>query len=89
VKRLFLIVLAALALSGCSLDEQQMNTSTGSATSSGETASCDSSYPDFCIPPIEEVGDLDCADVGGSDFTVLAPDPHGFDADGDGIGCES
>lgn len=48
---------------------------------------CDPSYPDFCIPPPPP--DLDCADVNGNDFTVLPPDPHGFDREGDGLGCES
>ena len=34
--------------------------------------------------------DLDCADIGRHDFTVRQPDdPHRFDADKDGIGCES
>jgi hypothetical protein len=42
--------------------------------------------PDFCIPPPP---DLDCADVNGRNFTVLPPDPHGFDREGDGLGCES
>lgn len=27
--------------------------------------------------------------VGRQDFTVLEPDPHGFDGDNDGVGCES
>jgi micrococcal nuclease len=49
--------------------------------------SCDSSYPDFCIPPPPP--DLDCDDIGAKDFTVYYPDPHGFDRDNDGIGCES
>lgn len=48
---------------------------------------CDPSYPDFCIPPPPP--DLDCADIGATDFTVRQPDPHGFDGDEDGIGCES
>jgi micrococcal nuclease len=47
---------------------------------------CDPSYPDFCIPPPPP--DLDCADIGTS-FTVIGSDPHGFDADGDGTGCDS
>jgi hypothetical protein len=34
-------------------------------------------------------GDLDCADVGVTNFPVGPSDPNGFDADGDGIGCES
>jgi flagellar hook assembly protein FlgD len=52
---------------------------------------CAASYPDFCIKPPPP--DLDCADIGRSDFTVrwgvARPDPHGFDADRDGVGCES
>lgn len=51
--------------------------------------SCDPSYPDFCIAPAYEVGDLDCAQIAGAYFTVYQPDPHGFDADFDGYGCES
>jgi hypothetical protein len=47
---------------------------------------CEPAYPDFCIPPPPP--DLDCPDVGTREFTVLPPDPHGFDADHDGIGCE-
>ena len=49
---------------------------------------CDPSYPDFCIPPIEQAGDLDCKDVDGNNFTVRPPDPHGFDGNDDGTGCE-
>jgi len=49
-------------------------------------SNCDPAYPDSCIPPPPP--DLDCGDIGERDFTVLAPDPHGFDREGDGIGCE-
>jgi len=48
---------------------------------------CDSSYPDVCIPPWPP--DLNCGDVRYSNFRVLPDDPHGFDRDNDGIGCES
>ena len=48
---------------------------------------CDPSYPDLCIPPPPP--DLGCDDITASDFEVLPPDPHGFDGDNDGIGCES
>ena len=48
---------------------------------------CDPAYPDFCIPPPSP--DLDCKDITEKKFKVLPPDPHGFDTDGDGIGCES
>jgi micrococcal nuclease len=51
------------------------------------TAMCDSSYPGVCIPPAPP--DLDCGDVQYRRFQVLPPDPHGFDRDGDGVGCES
>jgi endonuclease YncB( thermonuclease family) len=46
---------------------------------------CDPGY-DPCIPPYPP--DLDCSDVDGP-IRVLGDDPHGFDADGDGIGCDS
>lgn len=48
---------------------------------------CDPSYPGVCIPPYPP--DLDCGDIAYRRFEVLAPDPHGFDGDHDGIGCES
>ena len=48
---------------------------------------CDPAYPDGCIPPPPP--DLDCADVPFDHFTVLPPDPHHFDGDGNGIGCEA
>jgi micrococcal nuclease len=44
------------------------------------------SYPDVCIPPPPP--DLDCGDVAYHRFTVYPPDPHRFDGDYDGIGCE-
>ena len=52
-----------------------------------ETASdCDASYPDFCIP--SPPPDLNCGDMSQKKFTVLQPDPHRFDGDEDGVGCE-
>jgi hypothetical protein len=50
-------------------------------------AACDPAYPTVCIPPPPP--DLDCADIPYRRFTVLPPDPHHFDGDHDGIGCES
>ena len=50
---------------------------------------CDPSYPDVCMPPAWSTGDLNCGDIPYRRFTVLPPDPHGFDGDFDGIGCES
>jgi len=48
---------------------------------------CDDSYPDVCITPYPP--DLDCGEIGYSNFRVEGSDPHGFDGDNDGIGCES
>jgi micrococcal nuclease len=48
---------------------------------------CDPSYPGMCIPPYPP--DLDCAEVDFTSFAVVPPDPHGFDGDADGVGCES
>jgi len=48
--------------------------------------SCDPSYPDVCIPPSPP--DLDCGEIPYRNFKVLPPDPHRFDGDKDGIGCE-
>jgi hypothetical protein len=53
------------------------------------SGSCDPSYPGVCIAPISQVGDLDCGQVPYARFQVIPPDPHGFDADSDGVGCES
>ena len=49
-------------------------------------SACDPSYPTLCIP----IGapDLDCPDITARRFPVLPPDPHRFDGDHDGIGCE-
>lgn len=49
--------------------------------------SCDTSYPTVCIPPPPP--DLDCKNIPYRRFKVLPSDPHNFDSDHDGIGCES
>lgn len=51
------------------------------------TGNCDPSYATVCIPPPPP--DLDCGQISFRRFTVLPPDPHGFDGDHDGVGCES
>jgi len=48
---------------------------------------CDPSYPTVCIPPPPP--DLDCKDVPYHDFPVVGADPHRFDGNRDGRGCES
>ena len=51
------------------------------------SGNCDPAYPDVCIP--SPPPDLSCAKVAPlKRFRVLPPDPHGFDGDRDGIGCE-
>jgi hypothetical protein len=75
--------------------ESDLGAATGSRASGPPAApavpaaGCDAAYPDVCIPSPSAVGDLDCADVPDRDIRVLAPDPHRFDADGDGAGCVS
>jgi hypothetical protein len=50
-------------------------------------ANCHPSYPDNCIrgPPPK----LNCDSISFRNFKVVEPDPHGFDGDNDGIGCEN
>jgi Domain of unknown function DUF11 len=54
-------------------------------------ANCHPSYPTVCIPPPPP--DLDCGQISFRNFqviyTVPNPDPHNFDGDRDGVGCES
>jgi uncharacterized repeat protein (TIGR01451 family) len=51
---------------------------------------CHPSYPDVCIAPPPP--DLHCGDIPHRNFrviyTVPDPDPHRFDGDRDGVGCE-
>ncbi len=53
----------------------------------GPVSACDPSYPDICFPAGEP--DMDCNDILDRRFRVLPPDPHRFDGDNDGVGCES
>ena len=50
------------------------------------SSNCDPSYPTVCIPPSPP--DLDCGEIPYRRFQVRSPDPHRFDGDHDGIGCE-
>lgn len=51
---------------------------------------CDPSYPDWfvCLPNVPPGRDLDCPQVPYRFITVLPPDKHRFDSDGNGRGCE-
>lgn len=62
-------------------------TTTQAPTTTDGGGNCDPSYPDVCIPP--RPPDLNCGDISHRNFTVVGSDPHGFDGDNDGIGCES
>jgi len=55
--------------------------------SPGASGTCDPAYPTVCIAPPPP--DLDCGDIPFRRFEVLAPDPHHFDGDHNGIGCEA
>jgi micrococcal nuclease len=64
------------------------STTVSTTTTAGN---CAPSYPAVCIPPPPP--DLNCRDIRYTDFKVLwtvpDPDPHRFDGDHDGIGCET
>jgi hypothetical protein len=79
IKRLFVLMVTAMAIALLTLVLHPMG---GIAQQN-----CDRSYPDFCITPPPP--DLDCADLRQRNFTVRQPDPHRFDGDRDGIGCEA
>lgn len=69
--------------------QSQAPSPTTPPTTSSQTNenSCDPSYPTVCIP--SPPPDLDCGEIQYKKFDVLPPDPHRFDGDKDGIGCES
>jgi micrococcal nuclease len=53
------------------------------------TGTCDPNYTGACVPPYPP--DLDCADLralGLAPVRSVGSDPHRFDGDGDGVGCE-
>jgi hypothetical protein len=53
--------------------------------STAPVGDCNPAYPTVCIP--SPPPDLDCGEITYLNFMVLAPDPHQFDGDKDGIGC--
>ena len=59
---------------------------TSAAPAPPPSSKCDPSYPSVCIPPPPP--DLDCGDIPHRDFPVVGADPHRFDGNHDGRGCE-
>jgi hypothetical protein len=77
-------------LEGASADSSAAQGIVAPADAGASTGECDPSYPDLCLTP--GLADLDCGYIYGlgmSHITVYPPDPHGFDSDGNGMGCES
>jgi hypothetical protein len=85
----FLFCITPSGLAASTPPNQNFSELTGSVQGAYQVAAsnCDPSYPDFCIAP--PLPDLNCKDIKRKNFTVLQPDPHKFDRDKDGIGCES
>ena len=78
-------VAALLSYGAAGTAPQGTSASPTTIASSGDD--CDPSYPGVCIaspPP-----DLDCGDIPHRRFVVAGSDPHRFDGDNDGVGCES
>ncbi len=48
---------------------------------------CEPAYPTVCLPSPQP--DLNCPQILCTNFAALPADPHGLDADKDGIACES
>ena len=61
-------------------------TSTASSATTTTLIVCDPSYPTLCLP--HPPPNLNCDDIGATNFPVIGSDPHGLDADNDGFGCE-
>lgn len=84
-KAFLLIVIAGVSLLTVTcLDQSRSSPDTPTPISQSD---CHPAYPDVCIAPPPP--DLDCGEIQFRRFTVLQPDPHGFDRDRDGVGCES
>ncbi len=72
---------------GCGNNENPNKNWATSKDDENKERECDISYPNVCIHPAPP--DLDCGEINNRNFKVLSADPHGFDGDGDGIGCDS
>ena len=70
---------------GCKVESKPVEAS--KITTDIPKEKCDESYPDVCIAPYPP--DLDCGEIPYKNFRVVGSDPHRFDGNKDGIGCES
>ena len=52
----------------------------------GGTGQCNNNYSGTCVPNVSK--DIDCSDIRHK-VTVVGKDVYHFDADADGLGCES
>jgi micrococcal nuclease len=69
------------------LQQQAMDKGRGAwATSPALAEACDPSYPTICVP--QDAEPMTCDDIPSVPFPTLHPDPHSFDPDGNGLGCE-
>ena len=59
---------------------------TAAPSTGSSSGNCHPSYPTVCIKPPPP--DLDCGQISYRRFKVVGSDPHRFDGDNDGIGCE-
>lgn len=84
--RIGLWAVEAFACAPAEFREGQCSQADTEAVVQTARSGCDPSYPDVCIPPPPP--DLDCANVSAQRFRVLPPDPHRFDGNADGVGCE-
>jgi len=80
----------------CAVFGGALLTGVGVSSAPASAQSCDSASINYCVPPIEVSGDLDCQyfyDQGIYNIQLADPynDPHGLDGWNyvdDGIGCE-
>jgi Flp pilus assembly pilin Flp len=83
------LIIAVFVLRGSLTDSLRGSGNQAGGTFEPPTAQCDASYTGACIPSAPP--DLNCDDLEALGVTEVAlagkDDPHGFDADGDGIGC--
>ena len=83
----FTLTVTSTNTPGLTFTLRPKNSPTLVSPSGAGSSNCHPSYPGVCIPPPPP--DLDCKDISDRRFQVLPPDPHNFDSDADGIGCES